>query len=128
MGCWECLWFVLELKCLGPCCFWPYFKASLSYWSRLSLKSSWEESLGFARQLGLAQCIRPELGFGLWMQRCIKCQNSMSENLNTRPNFIINHIKFSLCWQMCVTSSVLIYMIKLFFLFIWIPSLQPFLS
>lgn len=144
MGCWEFRWVVLKLKCLGPCgfyrrlnkCyFWPYFKASLSYWSCLSLKSSWEISLGSARQLELVQYVRPELVFGLWMQRFIKHQNSRSENksttksnLNIGPNFTIIHTEFSLCWQMSVNSNVLIYRTKPFLLFIQIPSLHPFLS
>lgn len=55
-------------------------------------------------------------------------KSTTKSNLNTGPDFIINHIKFSLCWQMSVPSNVLIYMTKYFLLFIQIPSLHPFLS
>lgn len=74
MECWEFLWVVLKLKCLRPCgfyhklnkCyFWLHFKASLSYCLLLSLKSSWEISLGSARQMGLEQDVSLELGSGL---------------------------------------------------------------
>lgn len=117
MGCWEFLWFVPKLKWLGPCgfchrltkCyFWPYFQASVSYRSRLSLKSSWEICLSSARQLGLVQYVRPELGFGLWVQRFIKYQNSMFENKSITKAFKIldpiynkPHEVFSLLADFC---------------------------
>lgn len=110
MRCWEFLWIVLKLKCTGPCglyhrlnkCyFWPYFKASLIYWSYLSLESPWEMGLGLAGQLGLMRNVRPALDFGLWIQRSMRYLKIRipPRALNIGPNFIINPVKSSLCWQ-----------------------------